>query len=137
MSKQKPTVLVVEDEWLLLKAISKKLELNGITALPYDNGNEAIRYLHSLSDSSNLPDVIWLDYQLKDMDGLEFIDKLKKINKCAQIPVIVVSNSASEAKVHTMLALGVKEYVLKAKYRLDEIILMVRKIIAENNIQEK
>lgn len=137
MSKQKPTVLIVEDEWLLLKAISKKLELNGITALPYDNGNEAIRYLHSLSDPSNLPDIIWLDYQLKDMDGLEFIDKLKKNNKCAQIPVIVVSNSASEEKVHSMLALGVKEYILKAKYRLDEIILMVRNIIAENNIQEK
>src|SRR3990172_10663190 len=137
MSKEKPKVLVVEDEWLLLQAISKKLELNGITAVPYGSGNEAINYLHNLTDLSDLPDVIWLDYQLKDMDGLEFIDKLKKISRCAQIPVIVVSNSASEAKVHTMLALGVREYILKAKYRLDEIIVTVRKIIADNNIQEK
>lgn len=137
MSKEKPTVLIVEDEWLLLQAINKKLELNGIIALPYDNGTDAIKYLHSLTDLSAIPDIIWLDYQLKDMNGLEFIDKLKKINKCAQIPVIVVSNSASEEKVHTMLSLGVKEYILKAKYRLDEIILMVRDIIAGNNIQKK
>lgn len=132
MSKQKPTVLVVEDEWLLLKAITKKLELNGITAVPYGSGNEAISYVHN---SSDLPDVIWLDFQLKDMDGLEFIDKLKKNDKCAKIPIIVVSNSASDAKVHSMLALGVKQYLLKAKYRLDEIISMVKDIIAEENIQ--
>lgn len=136
MSKQKPKVLVVEDEWLLLQAISKKLKLNDITSVPYGSGNEAINYLHNLTDLSDLPDVIWLDYQLKDMDGLEFIDKLKKNSKCAQIPIIVVSNSASEEKVHSMLALGVREYLLKAKYRLDEIISMVKKIIAENNIQE-
>ena len=129
MSKQNPTVMVVEDEWLLLEAISKKLKLEGINAIPYDNGTEALKYLH---DSADLPDIIWLDYQLKDIDGLEFINKLKQIEKCAQMPVIVVSNSASEEKVHNMLALGITQYILKAKYRLDEIIQMVRKITDDN-----
>ena len=98
MSKQNPTVMVVEDEWLLLEAISKKLKLEGINAIPYDNGTEALKYLH---DSADLPDIIWLDYQLKDMDGLEFINKLKQTEKCAQMPVIVFSNSASEEKFTT------------------------------------
>ena len=128
MNKQRPTVLVIEDEWLLQQAICKKLELNGLKAIPYTDGNEALNYLQDLSDP---PDIIWLDYQLRDMNGLEFIDKLKKNTKCAHIPVIVVSNSASDAKVHSMLALGVREYILKAKYRLDEIILLVKGIIAE------
>ena len=48
------------------------------------------------------------------------------------MPVIVVSNSASEEKVHNMLALGITQYILKAKYRLDEIIQMVRKITDDN-----
>ena len=42
------------------------------------------------------------------------------------IPVIVVSNSANAEKVNTMLALGAKKYLLKAEYRLDDIISMIR-----------
>jgi len=132
MGKQKPTIMVVEDEILLLQAISKKLELNGITAIPYSNGRDAIDYLDNLS---KLPDAIWLDYQLKDMDGLEFMGQLKKNEKCAQIPVIVVSNSASEDKVNSMLALGAKRYLLKAEYRLDELIPIMKRFIAENKTQ--
>ena len=132
MGKQKPTIMVVEDEILLLQAISKKLELNGITAIPYSNGRDAIDYLDNLS---KLPDAIWLDYQLKDMAGPAFMGQLKKNEKCAQIPVIVVSNSASEDKVNSMLALGAKQYLLKAEYRLDELIPIMKQFIAENKTQ--
>ncbi len=132
MSKQKPTVMVVEDESLMLQAISKKLELNGISAISCSSGKQAVDYLNNISE---LPDAIWLDYQLKDMDGLEFMRQLKKNEKCAQIPVIVVSNSASEDKVHSMLALGAKQYLLKAGYRLDELIPIMKQFISENNTQ--
>lgn len=132
MSMENPSVIIVEDEWLLLQAITKKLKTEGITPIPFEGGVKAIDYLNKASD---IPDVIWLDYQLKDMDGLEFINKLKRNAKCANIPIIVVSNSASEEKVHSMLALGVKEYLLKAQYRLDEIIAMVRKIISDNKLE--
>lgn len=133
MGKQKPAVMIVEDESLLLHAISKKFELDGITAIPCSSGNQAIDYLNG---SSELPDAIWLDYQLKDMDGLEFMGELKKNVMWARIPVIVVSNSASEDKVHNMLALGAKQYLLKAKYRLDEIIPIVKQFISGNNTKE-
>lgn len=132
MSKQKPTIMVVEDEILLLQAISKKLELDGIATISCSSGKQAIDCLDNLSE---LPDAIWLDYQLKDMDGIEFMGHLKKKETWAQIPVIVVSNSASEDKVHSMLALGARQYLLKAEHRLDELILIMKKFIAENNTQ--
>ena len=130
MEEQKPTVMIVEDENLLLQAISKKFELNNIAAIPCNSGNQAIEYL---SGASDLPNAIWLDYQLKDMDGLEFMGQLKKSMIWAKIPVIVVSNSASEDKVHSMLALGARQYFLKAKYRLDELIPIVKQFIIENS----
>lgn len=132
MSKQKPTVMVVEDENLLLQAISKKLELDGISTISCTSGKQAIDYLDNLLE---LPDVIWLDYQLKDMDGIEFMIQLKKKETWAQIPVIVVSNSASEDKVNNMLVLGAKQYFLKTEYRLDELIPIIKRFIAENNTQ--
>ena len=66
------------------------------------------------------------------MNGLAFMQELKKNEKWANIPVLVVSNSASPDKVHNMLALGAKKYILKAEYRLDEIIAMIRDFIKSN-----
>ena len=132
MSKQKPTVMIVEDESLLLQAISKKLELNDIVTIPCISGAQAIEHLSNLLE---LPDAIWLDYQLKDMDGIEFMEHLKEKEAWAQIPVIVVSNSASKSKVHRMLTLGVRKYFLKAAHRLDELIPIVKQFIEENNTQ--
>jgi two-component system, chemotaxis family, chemotaxis protein CheY len=122
MSKDNPTIMVVEDETLLLQAITKKIKLSGMDVLSCSSGQQAIDYLGSLDE---LPDAVWLDYYLKDMNGLAFMQQLKTNPKWEQIPVLVVSNSASPEKVTNMLGLGAKKYILKAEYRLDEIIAMI------------
>src|SRR3990167_7142388 len=104
-------VLVVEDELLLLEAIGDKLHKEGIEAVLSSSGDKAIEYLNS---GAVLPDAIWLDYYLKDMNGLAFMDRVRQNPKWQDIPVLVVSNSANNEKVKTMLALGVKKYLLKA-----------------------
>ena len=128
MSKQNPTIMVVEDENLLLQAITKKLKLSGMDVLSCASGKQALDYLQNLDE---LPDAVWLDYYLKDMNGLAFMQELKQNEHWSQIPVLVVSNSASPDKVNNMLALGAKKYILKAEYRLDEIIGMIRDFIAD------
>lgn len=128
MSKENPTIMVVEDETLLLQAITKKLKLSGMDVLSCASGQQAIDYLNNLDE---LPDAVWLDYYLKDMNGLAFMQELKQNPKWEHIPVLVVSNSASPDKVSNMLGLGAKKYILKAEYRLDEIIGMIREFIED------
>ncbi|HXH26408.1 MAG TPA: response regulator [Candidatus Acidoferrum sp.] len=130
MSKENPTILVVEDEALLLQAITKKIKLSGMDVVSCASGQQAVDYLNNLD---TLPDAIWLDYYLKDMNGLAFMQELKKNEQWSNIPVLVVSNSASPDKVDNMLALGAKKYILKADYRLDEIIAMIRDFINDND----
>ncbi|HEX6462003.1 MAG TPA: response regulator [Candidatus Saccharimonadales bacterium] len=132
MSKQNPTIMVVEDETLLLQAITKKLKLSGMDVLSCASGQQAVDYLKNLDE---LPDAVWLDYYLKDMNGLAFMEELKNNPTWAKIPVIVVSNSASPEKVHNMLALGARKYILKAEYRLDEIIVMIRDFLNGSDIR--
>lgn len=138
MSKQKPIVMAVEDEPLLLKAIAKKLESSNITAIWCLTGEQAFDYLQT---NEELPDAIWLDFYLTDMEGDLFMKKLKANKKWANIPVIVVSNTASPDKVKTMLALGAKKYLVKAEHRLDEIVKVVQQIILskenDREIKEK
>lgn len=127
MSKQNPTIMIVEDETLLLQAITKKLKLSGMDVLSCSSGQQAIDYLNNIEE---LPDAVWLDYYLKDMNGLAFMQEMKANPKWSDIPVLVVSNSASPEKVHNMLGLGAKKYILKAEYRLDEIIALIRDFIS-------
>lgn len=118
--------MVVEDEALLLQAITKKIKLSNLGVVSCSSGRQAIDYLENMDE---LPDAVWLDYYLKDMNGLAFMQEIKTNLKWSHIPVVVVSNSASPDKVHNMLGLGAKKYVLKAEYRLDEIIEMLRDLI--------
>ncbi|KKQ51838.1 MAG: Response regulator receiver domain protein (CheY) [Candidatus Woesebacteria bacterium GW2011_GWB1_39_10b] len=118
--------MVIEDEELLLQAISKKLTSKGFEPITCTSAKQALDYLANITE---YPDVIWLDYYLEDMNGLEFMRELRKKEAWTKIPVVVVSNSASDEKKASMLELGVKEYILKAQYRLEDIIQILREVV--------
>lgn len=135
MNKKNSIVMVIEDETILLDAIARKLQSNGLSVISCVSGKQA---LEMLANSQKLPDVIWLDYYLGDMNGLEFMYAIKENKRIAQIPTIVVSNSASENKVKNMLTLGVKKYYLKAENRLDDIIAAVKELVEnKENIRDE
>jgi len=122
------TILVVEDEKLLLDAILRKLTKLGFQVEGSTSAEGALNYLKS----GEVPDAIWLDYYLGDMNGFEFMSKLKEDDKWQKIPVFVVSNSASEKKKTNMLALGIKKYLLKAEYKLEDIAKIITEFLDGN-----
>ncbi len=119
-------IMVIEDEELLLKAIVKKLTIHNFETISCTSAEQALDYMESLEKN---PDAIWLDYHLKGMNGLEFIEKVKENTKWANIPIVVVSNSAGDETVKTVLALGADKYLLKAKYKLEDVIAIVQELI--------
>ena len=112
-------VLIIEDEKPLLNAIRIKLENSGfevITARTVEQG------LHYMEDVARI-DVIWLDhYLLGKGTGLDFVVAMKSNPKWKQIPIFVVSNTASPDKVRSYIKFGVTKYYTKADFRLDQII---------------
>lgn len=119
--------MVVEDETLLLRAIVKKLTLSEVDTISCTSGKQAIDYLNNTPE---LPDAVWLDYYLKDMNGLEFMKLLQADPRWAHIPVLVVSNSGSDDRIQSMIDAGVKQYLVKANYRLDELIKIFKNAIS-------
>jgi CheY-like chemotaxis protein len=110
----------------LLEAIVKKLQTNGYSVTSSLTGEHALKILTA---QSTKPALIWLDFYLKDMNGMEFMLELNKLDNLKNIPVIVVSNSISDDLVTSMLDLGVKKYLLKANYALDDIISEMKEFI--------
>ena len=125
MANKKLTILVIEDEVLLLEAISKKLKINNCDVVSCSSGEQALDYLKNLSRK---PNAIWLDYYLGDSNGIELMQKIHENKTWSSIPVLVVSNSASPEKVHKMLDLGVKKYLIKAEHRLDDLVNEIKNI---------
>jgi DNA-binding response OmpR family regulator len=121
------TVLVIEDERPLVQVIQAKLEKSGfevVTARTVDQG------LHYMEDVGSI-DVVWLDhYLLGEKTGLDFVAKLKgPDSKWKDIPIFVVSNTASSTNMQSYLRLGVNVYSVKAEHRLDEITADIRKFL--------
>jgi two-component system phosphate regulon response regulator PhoB len=127
------TIVVIEDEDLLLQAIDIKLKARGYETVPCKTAEEALTYLKN--NEKKLPDLIWLDYYLPGMDGNQFMNEILKNQSWAQIPVIVVSNSASDQKKNTMLSLGVQAYILKAQYRLDDIVSLMENVMRDTKAE--
>jgi len=113
-------VLIVEDELPLAEAVKIKLEKTGFTAVTARSVSQALDYL---KDDVHI-DAIWLDhYLLGQENGLDLVAQIKeKDSKWNNIPIFVVSNTASVDKVQSYLRLGVNKYYIKSNFRLDSII---------------
>ncbi|MFH0818731.1 MAG: response regulator [Patescibacteria group bacterium] len=122
-SNAKKIILVIEDNEKLQKAIFKRLTLEKFTVQACATAEQAIDYL-----KKNTPGLIWLDLLLPGMNGLEFLNWLRKSEK-KNIPVIVVSNSGGPGKVAEAFNLNVADYLVKTNYRLEDIIANIKKRI--------
>jgi len=120
------TILVVEDEKPLLEVVEKKLSLSGFEVVTAREVNQAVNYLKELPHV----DCIWLDHYLfGDKNGLDLVAIIKNNPKWKNIPIFVVSNTASAEKVNTYLHLGIQKYYTKANYKLGDIITEINKTI--------
>jgi two-component system OmpR family response regulator len=97
MAKPDPTVLVVEDEKLQSWSLAKSLAKWGYAVSPVYTGRDAV----AKAEKSEY-DIILLDYQLPDFDGLEVARRVRQIQPNAVI-FLVTAFQLSELPVQTGL----------------------------------
>ncbi|OGE76512.1 MAG: hypothetical protein A3C85_03745 [Candidatus Doudnabacteria bacterium RIFCSPHIGHO2_02_FULL_48_21] len=127
--QKKYIALVVEDEPPLAYAIKTKLEKMGFDAVTTRTVEQASAYMEDIGGF----DFVWLDhYLIGQQTGLDFVEKLKASGKWKDIPIFVVSNTASSQRVQSYLDLGVTKYYTKSNFRLDAIIDDIRKYLEDH-----
>lgn len=126
IEKNQKTILVVEDERPILEAIHLKLAADGFDVVTARTAEQARGLLEDIKKI----DVIWLDhYLLGKKNGLDLVIELKGNEKYKNIPIFIVSNTASTDKVQSYINLGVNKYYIKSNYRLDKIIADISKCL--------
>ena len=102
------TILVVEDNELLLALLRRALEREGYHVIAAANGVELMTLLHG-----SQPDLIVLDIGLPDVDGRDLLAAMKKDPRTFQIPVVVWSGRDPDSNRRIALELGAEDYVEK------------------------
>lgn len=117
--KKQRTILVLEDERQLAKAVREAFVERGFEPIVVSTVDDGIRQLENLKSV----DVIWLDhYLLGTGNGLDFVVQLKNHSEWKNIPIFVVSNTASTTNIRSYIQLGVSNYYTKADYDITQII---------------
>ncbi len=103
----KHTILVADDEPMNQLIMQELLE-DEFDLLCVDNGIECVR-----SVQHRRPDMILMDVNMPEMNGLEATEKIKSLESCSDLPIILVSVLATKSDVATGLAAGADDYITK------------------------
>ena len=106
-------ILLAEDDEVDAMTVKRALrELNVTNPLVVmENGEEALRHLHD--EVNPKPCIILLDLNMPRMNGIEFLQAIKKDGSLRRIPVVVLTTSREERDRVASFDLGVAGYMVK------------------------
>jgi CheY-like chemotaxis protein len=121
-------VLVIDDEPLGREVCGDALRKRGWTVEEADDGAVGLRRV-----AETHPDVILLDLLMPNMDGFEFLERLRLQPEGRTIPVVVITGKNLSEAERARLNSSVHDVILKSQYTtedlLDEILIRVKDLI--------
>ena len=111
-------LLLVDDEVGYLEVLSKRLTHRGFNVTTASSGEEAIRALRNWDF-----DLAVVDLKMEDMDGIEVLKVLKRMDPA--LHVIILTGHGSERAARDGLAHGAFDYLIKP-IGLDPLIERIR-----------
>ena len=101
-------ILVVEDNEKNMKLLRDVLGATGYRTLEATTGGEAV-----LLATEQAPDLVLMDIQMPDVDGVEALRRLRADERTAAIPVLAVTAQAMHGDREHFLAAGFDGYLSK------------------------
>jgi two-component system alkaline phosphatase synthesis response regulator PhoP len=117
---------MIEDDTFITQMYSTKLEGKGFEIDVAPSGEKGLELAR---ENAKDLDLILLDIVLPGQSGIEVLETLMKNEQLQRIPVVMLSNLASQKDVDTCLELGAKDYIVKSNYTPDEISSLVQKYL--------
>ena len=106
----KSTVLIVDDQAtsrIILENIAKAI-CDDINVKCFDNAADAL-----LEIESSAPDLILTDYKMPNIDGVEFIKKLRSNTNYRDIPIVIITALNDKSALYKALEAGATDFLVK------------------------
>ncbi len=117
----KKRILAVDDTAIILTRISNTLG-EDYDVITVNSGIRALKYLEQ-----GRADLILLDIQMSQKDGIETLREIRAMKGCAHIPVIMLTGMEDKDFVLASAKLGIRDYILKP-FCSDDLIKRIRRV---------
>ena len=103
------TVLIVDDDFRNIFALTALLERGDLNVIPAQSGKAAIGIL----GQSNDVDIVLMDIMMPVMDGYETMTAIRRLPGCAEIPIIAVTGKVVGSERERCIEAGASDYIPK------------------------
>ena len=125
--RDKPHVLLVDDEEPMLDWLSLLLEENGYRVTCFTNPTDALNWA-----TGNSPQILVTDIRMPGMTGLELFSELRKLNP--EIAGILITAFSSVETAVKAIRSGVKDYLVKP-FKADQLLLAIEKALNQRQVK--
>jgi len=104
-------ILIVDNSLVIRKVIGKLIEeteLKGSTVHQAENGKEALACLENHN-----PSIIFLDINMPEMNGFEFLESFKEDKRFEETSVIIVSTEGDPERDKQLAEMGIAGKLVK------------------------
>jgi DNA-binding response OmpR family regulator len=108
------TILVVDDDPVILQLLQVNFEMEGFTVITAADGREGVDRTRA-----DRPDIVVSDVMMPKMSGIELVAELKSDPDTASIPVLLLTAKAQQADIGAGIDAGADDYVTKPFEPLD------------------
>ena len=119
-------IMIVEDDHFLSSLMKARLEKEGFEVVQAFDGEEAIETLRKV-----VPSLVILDLIMPKVTGFEVLQMLSITPQLDKIPVVIVSNLAQDSDIEKARQLGAREYFIKVKVSIDDLIGKIKTLVVE------
>ena len=104
------TILVVDDSRIMRNIVKNTFSELKIPChfLEAGNGKEAFTLLET-----NKVDMVLLDWNMPEMDGIEFLKRVRAMPNYKEMPIIMVTSESAKYNVVEALQNGATDYIVK------------------------
>ncbi len=122
------SILIIEDDDFLRTLASNKLTSVGFSVSVASEGVSGLAKI----ESGNY-DIVILDLLLPGMDGFHILAKLKNSGVLEKQTIIVFSNLGTPEDIKNITEYGIKHYMIKSSFTLDELVMRINEILSEKS----
>ena len=131
-------IYIIDDEENMCKVLKFSLEEDGHDVVYFTDPSDALARLNGAYFGANQqeprPDIIISDLKMPQMDGIQFLSELKKID--GQLPLVMMTAYASVQNAVEAMKEGAFDYILKP-FEPDELKLLIKKALEHTRLVEE
>jgi len=107
MKNQTLKAVVIDDEEVNLLLFEEYIKDLGMDVISFDNAKNGLEYL-----KQNGADLVYVDYVMPEMNGVELIEEFRKVHKTTPV-LMITATLDDEALMLQALDVGATEFLLK------------------------